>query len=62
LIPEGRYDVAPHSDIPNFKLGWLSDYEFFVSPGGVQRGAVSGTITVKNRPDGTSVWQVHVTY
>ena len=63
LLPEGRYDAGATTDIPNFKLGWWSDYEFFfASPGGVVRVAVSGTITVKNRPDGTSVWQIHVTY
>jgi hypothetical protein len=62
LIPEGKYDVGPVTDIANFKLGWYSDYEYFVSPGGVVRLAVSGTIMVKNRPDGTSVWQVLVTY
>ena len=62
LLPEGKYDVGTVTDIPNFKLGWYSDYEYFVNPGGVVRFAVSGTIMVKNRPDGTSVWQVHVTY
>ncbi len=62
LIPEGKYDVGAVFDIANFKLVWASDYEFSVSPGGVVRLAVSGTIMVKNRPDGTSVWQVHVTY
>ena len=57
LIPEGKYDVGAVFDVAHFKLVWASDYEFSVSPGGVVRLAVSGTIMVKNRPDGTSVWQ-----
>jgi hypothetical protein len=63
LIDEGTYPIVPMADVdfPN-NVGWSSDYELFVNPGGVFLDAVSGTLVVKNRPDGTQVWQVHATY
>ena len=62
-IPAGTYPIVPLAefDFPN-NIAWISDYEFFVNPGGVLRFAVSGTLVVKNRPDGTQTWQVHATY
>ena len=62
-IPEGTYPIVPFADVdfPN-NVGWFSDYEFFVNPGGSIREAVSGTLVVKNRPNGTQVWQAHVNY
>ena len=54
FLAEGKYAIGAVLDFANFKVTWYSDLD------GIQ--AVSGTIMVKNRPDGTSVWQINATY
>jgi hypothetical protein len=61
FLAEGTYTVQLPDGNPN-TFSWYSDYEWFVNPGGVLLWAVSGTVKVSNRPDGTQVWQAHVTY
>ncbi len=64
LLPAGTYPIVSpgDEDFPN-SISWYSDYEASVNPGGgFLLWAVSGTVVVKNRPDGTQTWQAHVTY
>jgi len=56
VVPAGTADYVTTVD-------WYSDYEAEVNPGGgVVRQAVSGTVLVKNRNDGSQVWEIHVEY
>ena len=62
--PRARIRIVPEAEFdPTNNVVIFSDYEFFVNPGGgFFRLAVSGTLVVKNRPDGTQVWQLHATF
>lgn len=61
LFPAGTSSLVPDPG-PVYK--WFSDYELFVAypPFTCFRPAVSGTITVKNKKDGTSTWTITAYY
>jgi len=53
LFAAGTYEIFPPDGNPA-TLAWGSDYD--------GKTAGSGTVVVKNRPDGTQAWQIHATY